>query len=448
MTEFQIGLTLAVFGAVILAIAFDVIDMAAAALLGVSVLLMAEVLDSTDVMAAIEAGSGPLLLLAGGMIVAQTLASTGIFDRVSTVYLRATRGSGKRFLLLLIVLVAPLCALLPNATTVVLLAPVIVRVAKALDIDIVKPLIVTAIVSNSAGLLTLVGDPATFIVGHAIGMSFGEYMKRVSLGGLLSIATVAALMPILLRDIWTVQREMPKPPQPQPLDRPGFAIVSVALLFGMIVLFVFGEDLPGRIVPPETAFIAGSVALLAIGAVRVSTVDQVIRDLDWRTLIFLCCTFCLVQAVTNTGLLQSLSLQLYEWFGNHLKVVSMNLLAGVGLLSSVLANTPVVAASITMVKGYLVAAEIVPDAALGTGFHAWPLATLPVFVAMMFAGTLGGNATLIGAAANLAAIGVGVRNGAKVTFLTWLRYGIPITIAQMFVSALYVFVLFALVGRS
>jgi len=446
MTEFQIGLTLAVFGAVILAIAFDVIDMAAAALLGVSVLLMAEVLDGTDVMAAIEAGSGPLLLLAGGMIVAQTLASTGIFDRVSTVYLRATRGSGKRFLLLLIVLVAPLCALLPNATTVVLLAPVIVRVAKALDIDIVKPLIVTAIVSNSAGLLTLVGDPATFIVGHAIGMSFGEYMKRVSLGGLLSIATVAALMPLLLRDIWTVQREMPNAPPPQPLDRPGFAIVSVALLLGMIVLFVFGEDLPGRIVPPETAFIAGSVALLAIGAVHVSTVDQVIRDLDWRTLIFLCCTFCLVQAVTNTGLLQSLSLQLYEWFGTHLKVVSMNLLAGVGLLSSVLANTPVVAASITMVKGYLVAAEIVPDAALAAGFRDWPLATLPVFVAMMFAGTLGGNATLIGAAANLAAIGVGVRNGAKVTFVTWLRYGIPITIAQMCVSALYVFALFALVG--
>ena len=66
-------------------------------------------------------------------------------------------------------------------------------------------MILTAIVSNSAGLLTLVGDPATFIVGHAIGMSFGEYLQRVSLGGLLSIATVAALMPLLMRDIWHVR---------------------------------------------------------------------------------------------------------------------------------------------------------------------------------------------------------------------------------------------------
>ena len=446
MTEFQIALTLSVFAAVIVAIAFDVVDMAVAALLGVSVLLAAGILDREDVMASIDSASGPLLLLAGGMIVAQTLGSTGIFDRISSVYLTATRGSGKRFLLLLIVLVAPLCALLPNATTVVLIAPVVVRVAKALDIDIVRPLILTAIVSNSAGLLTLVGDPATFIVGSAIGMSFGEYLQRVSLGGLLSIATVAALMPVLARDIWRVQREIPDVPPPRPLERPGFALGSVALLVGMIVLFIFGEDLPTKIVPPETAFIAGSIALLAISAVRVSSVDAVIRELDWRTLLFLACTFCLVQAVTNTGLLQTLSLQLYEWFGAELKVVSMNLLAGVGLLSSVLANTPVVAASITMVKGYLVAAEVVPEAALSHGFSAWPLATLPVFVAMMFGGTLGGNATLIGAAANLAAIGVGARHGAKVTFMTWFRFGAPMTLAQLAVSALYVLGLFAVLG--
>ncbi len=96
--------------------------------------------------------------------------------------------------------------------------------------------------------------------------------------------------------------------------------------------------------------------------------------------------FGLVQAVTNTGLLQTLSMQLYGWFGAQLDVVSMNLLAGVGLLSSVLANTPVVAAAIVTVKGNLVPAEVVPEAALSHGFTAWPLATLPVFVAMMFRG--------------------------------------------------------------
>ncbi len=100
-------------------------------------------------------------------------------------FLRATRGSGKRFLLLLIALVAPICAVLPNATTVILVAPIIIRVALALEVDIVGPMVLTAIVSNSAGLLTLVGDPATFLVGSSIGMTFTQYLAKASLGGLL-----------------------------------------------------------------------------------------------------------------------------------------------------------------------------------------------------------------------------------------------------------------------
>src|SRR5439155_21046038 len=94
----------------------------------------------------------------------RSLKPTGIFEHVGTRFLRATRGSGKRFLLLLIALVAPICAFLPNATTVILVAPIIIRVAIALEVDIVGPMVLTAIVSNSAGLLTLVGDPATFLV--------------------------------------------------------------------------------------------------------------------------------------------------------------------------------------------------------------------------------------------------------------------------------------------
>jgi len=101
-----------------------------------------------------------------------------------------------------------------------------------------------------------------------------------------------------------------------------------------------------------------------------------------------------------------------------------------------------VAASILMIKGYLVAAEAVPEAALAGDFTGWPAATIPVFVGMMFGATLGGNATLIGAAANIVAAGICARHGNRVTFAGWLRYGIPFTAAQLAVSALYVLALF------
>ncbi|MFP3566061.1 hypothetical protein [Paraburkholderia sp. SIMBA_030] len=110
-------------------------------------------------------------------------------------------------------------------------------------------------------------------------------------------------------------------------------------------------------------------------------------------------------------------------------------------VSSLLANVPVAAASIVMVKGYLVAAEFVPDIALSDQFTQWPPVTIPVFVGMMFGATLGGNATLIGAAANIVSAGICAREGRPVTFVTFLRYGLPVTLVQLAASALYVLVL-------
>lgn len=442
MSDLQIYITMAVFGSVILAIAFDVIDMAVATLLGVSVLFGCSILTEEDVLAAVKTAGGALSLLFGGMVVARTLASTGLFDRVGAVYLRATRGSGKRFLLLLVALVAPLCAFLPNATTVILLAPIIIRVATALEVDFVGPMVLTAIVSNSAGLLTLVGDPATFLVGSSIGMTFGQYLRKVSLGGLLSILVIIPLLPLLMPDLWRTRRTLPPPESEKPLQRPWFALLAFAVLGGMVGLFLFGEDLPSHIGPPAVAIIGASLALLVIYGAKVEPVDNVLRDVDWKTLVFLTCIFILVQAITKTGLLQVFSLKLYEWFGTDFTLTALSLIMGIGLLSSLLANIPVVAASILMVKGYLVAVEAVPDAALGAGFTDWPAATIPVFIAMMFGATLGGNATMIGASANIVSVGICARYGKPITFAGWLRYGLPITACQLAASALYLLALF------
>jgi len=433
---------MAVFAAVILAIALDVIDMAVATLLGVSLLFGFDIITEEDTIEALRTAGGPLALLFGGMVVARTLASTGIFDRVGAAYLQATRGSGKRFLLLLVALIAPLCAFLPNATTVILLAPIIIRVAIALEVDFVGPMVLTAIVSNSAGLLTLVGDPATFLVGSSIGMTFGQYMQKVSLGGLLSILVIIPLLPLLMPNLWRAQRTLPPRESETPIQRPWFALLALAILTVMIGLFLFGENLPFPIGPPAVSIIAASMALLLIYGTKIEPVENVLRDIDWKTLVFLSCIFLLVQSITKTGLLQALSFKLHEWLGTEFMLAALGLIAGIGLLSSLLANIPVVAASILMVKGYLVAVEAVPEAALGAHFTDWPAAIIPLFVAMMFGATLGGNATLIGASANIVSIGICARNGKRITFVGWLRYGLPITACQLAVSALYVLALF------
>jgi Na+/H+ antiporter NhaD/arsenite permease-like protein len=438
MTDFQIYLTLAVFAAVIIAIAFDLVDMAVAALLGVGAMLALGLLNNDDLLAATRTSGGPLSLLFGGMVVAHVLGKTGVFERVGHYFLQATRGSGKRYLLLLILLVAPTCALLPNATTVILLAPVIISVARALKVDFVGPMILTAIVSNAAGMLTLVGDPATFLVGSSIGMTFVEYLQKVSLAGLLAVLVVIPLLPWLMPQIWNTRMTLPAAEEVTRIERPLFVVLTLVVLVLMVLMFLVGEQLPTHIMPPAVAIMAASLALLLIYGAKIEPVDHVLNNIDWKTLVFLGAIFCLVEGFIKTGLLQGLSLKLYGWFGTDYTLVALALLAGVGLLSSLLANIPVVAGALVMTKGYLVAAQAVPEVALAAGFSDWPTAVLPVFIAMMFGATLGGNATLIGASANIVSAGICAAHGERITFARFLRFGLPITMAQLAISALYV----------
>ena len=446
MTDFQIYLTIGVFIAVILLIAFDLIDMTVAALLGVSVFIVFGILDSSDLMPIVHTAGGPLALLFGGMVVARVISKTGIFDWLGDALLRATAGSGRRLLLLIVGLVAPVCAVLPNATAVILVAPVIIGVCKAIKVDFVGPLIITAIVSNAAGMLTLVGDPATFVVGSAIGLSFVDYLRMVSLGGLLAVMAVVPLLPLLLPKIWATRMTLPHERPRVTIERPAFLVLSLLVLVIMVILFLVGESLPNHIVPPAVAIIGAALALLVVYGARIEPVGEVIRDVDWKTIVFLAAIFTLVQAFIKTELLQGLSIQLYNWFGADVMPVAFLSLVGIGILSSLLANIPVVAAALVMITGYLVTAEAVPEIALATGFTDWPKATLPVFVAMMFGGTLGGNATLIGASANVVAVGICVAHGKRVTFMQFLRIGLPIAVAQLSVGALYVWVLASILG--
>lgn len=441
MSDLQVVVTFVVFAGVILAIALNLIDMTVAALLGVSVMLLFGEFTHNEFMNAARSAGGAISLLFGGMVVARTLVPTGIFELVGYYFLVATKGSGKRFLLFLIVLVAPLCAVLPNATTVILLAPIIIRVCKAIRVDFVGPLILTAIVSNSAGLLTLVGDPATFLVGSSIGMSFGAYLKTMSLGGVLAVLVLVPLLPVVMRDVWRVQVELPAEiPKPR-LDRPGFCAFALLVLAVMILLFLFGDILPFELVPPAVAIVGASLALLLIYGARIEPIESVLKDVDWKTLIFLTCMFLMVEAFTRTGVLNGISGIMARWFGKEVLWVGLALLIGVAVASSLLANVPVVAAMVLLVKGYCVAAEMVPEIALSPAFTDWPTVLMPLFAGMMFGGTLGGNATLIGASANVVSAGISASHGKPISFGLFARYGVPITVAQVVLSAAYVAVL-------
>src|SRR5260370_5228081 len=242
-------------------------------------------------------------------------------------------------------------------------------------------------------------------------MSFGEYVPGVRLGGVIALAVIVALLRLLMRVLWRLRRRLPSRVPPTRFERPVYAAFSLAVLVAMVALFIFGDRLPTHPLPPTVALIAGSLALLVGYAAKVEPTENVFRDIDWKTLVFLGSIFCLVQAVTKTGLLQLMALKLYQVFGTDLTVVALTMIAAIALLSSLLANVPVPAESTLLIKAYLCAGDVVPEVAFSPHFTQWPPASIPVFVGMMFGATLSGKATLIDASAIIVAADICARQG-------------------------------------
>jgi Na+/H+ antiporter NhaD/arsenite permease-like protein len=119
----------------------------------------------------------------------------------------------------------------------------------------------------------------------------------------------------------------------------------------------------------------------------------------------------------------------------------------VGVLSSLIPNIPLVVAMVPLLKEYVVAVGLASADILDPNFTGnLPVEVLPLFYAIMFGATLGGNGTLVGASSNIVAAGVAEQHGRRISFQTFLQYSLPITAIQLSMIALYVFIRFLMPG--
>jgi Na+/H+ antiporter NhaD/arsenite permease-like protein len=427
--EFHAALSLSIFLVLILALLFDVIDLAVGGMLAVAAVLAAGILDPSDLRSGASAAAPTLCLLFGGMILIRILTPTGLFERLGLILVRFANGSGSRLLLAFASATIPTCAFLPNATVILLFAPILIRACERMKLDPVPPLVFLVAISNSAGLFTLVGDPATFIVGSGIGMSFETYLATVSPFALLAMGALFLGSLFVLRDTWTAKGVTESEPELPPLRRPAYIVAALGIFALQVFLFVWGDNY--GISPPVAAFICASLGLLVIYGMRVEEPAAVLVAIDWRALIFIATMFMMVQALIHTGWLHNGSTLMADLFGDRTWLAAICLIWIVGILSMVLPNVPVAIGILLLVKGYLVEIEAVPEAAIGSTYVDWPPHLLPVFVGMMFGATLGGNATVIGAAGNVVASGIAAKAGHSLGFGRFLRIGLPLTLLQL-----------------
>jgi len=432
--SFAPAIALGIFAAVIVAIATNRMHITVAAALGTVILLVTGVLSAQQASETINPGEDTIALFFGGMVMARTLIPTGIFDYLGAIALRLVKGDGRRLLITIVAITAPICAFLPNATVVILLAPLIIRLSQRMGMDFVPPVMLLVFVANSAGLLTLVGDPATFLIGNSIGLSFSAYLALLSPGGVLAVWALVA--------VWRSRAPDAGPVALPRIERPFVMLACLAVLVVMIVLFVFGESLPNPISPPAVAIVGATLVLLIAFRTKLDSVTDILRDVDWESLLFFVFIFILVGALEKTGVIGAIGSTMGTLFGSHVAIASLLLLFSIGILSSVIPNIALVVATVPLVKQFALGAGLASQAALDAGYGQMPAPVASLFFAMCFGATLGGNATLLGASSNIVASSICARAGAPISFVKFLRYGAPVTAVQLVVSAVYIWIRF------
>ncbi len=196
---------------------------------------------------------------------------------------------------------------------------------------------------------------------------------------------------------------------------------SIAVLGVALVAFIFGGSL--RLEPATVALAAAAVLMLLDnwrhGSARQSeNVHRTFADVEWITIFFIIALFVLVHAVEVSGLLSVLAERLVAFTGgNALAAGGVILWVSAGL-SAVLDNIPFVATMIPLIKS--------AAPAFGGADHIEPL-----WWCLALGACLGGNGTLVGAAANLTVAGVAERNAVHISFVRYLAYGLPMTIVSI-----------------
>ncbi len=401
-----------------------------AAVLGASGLIFSGVISLPEAAASVAQAQGTLTLLFGIMVVVQAMESTGAFPVLAHRLMEVARGEGRRLLLGLVLLTAALGAVLPNAATVLLIGPLLPPLAREMELDPRPLLILLVLTANSSGLLTVIGDPATYLVASQIGLGFLAYGRQVASAGVLSLLMVLLTLPWLYRSTWRLRRPALRQEAPQ-LLHPRVFSVMLALVLAMLPLFLWGEELPVPLRPGATALAAAAVSLAVVHRSGVVSVERLLSRLDWSTLLYFIGLFVLIGGLERQGVLASAAVGFSGLISSDSGAGPQWLLLSSAAASSLVPNIPLLA---TLTPVLL---ESSRQAGLLSAAGAVPQALLPSFFALMLGVTLGGNATMIGASANLVVAGIGRMEGCPISFRQWLGFGIPTVLLQLAASALW-----------
>ncbi len=361
-------------------------------------------------------------LLVGMMILVYLTQQTGVYDYVA---IRAGQLSGGRSFALtmsLAAITALLSAFLDNLTTILLVAPITFLLADALDIEAVPLLIIEVMASNIGGTATLIGDPPNIIIAGATGLSFNAFIVNLAPIVVVTFAVVVPLLYLVFRRRLQVEEKdrravmeldaLASIRDAAELRRTGPVLIATVLAF-------FAHQ--ALHVEPATVALAGASVGLLVTRVDL---EKALSSIEWTTLFFFIGLFVMVGALEATGAIDHVAEAVADLTGGERSAELLGIVWVAALGSAVVDNIPFTTAMIPVVTQLQEAAGAGDDDA-----YWWALSLGACF---------GGNATLIAAAANVAAAGMAERAGTPIGFMAFLRVGLPVTLISVALASAYI----------
>jgi len=421
----QVALSIAVFAGAYVTIATEWVHRVKAALVGAGLMLMIGATDGDAAFYSEETGIdwNVIFLLLGMMVIVSVVKQTGVFEYLAIWAAKQAQGRPYRVLVLLCTITAVASAALDNVTTVLLVAPVTLLVCDRIGVRPEGFLIAEALASNIGGAATLIGDPPNIIIASRADLSFNDFL--VNMGPI-----VVVLMGVfLLLARWLFRRSFTydagRAAAVMDLDERAAirdrTLLVRCLLVLVAVLVGFSLHTLLHIDPSVVALLGAGVLVLVSG----TTSEEFLEDVEWETLVFFAGLFVMVGTLVNVGVIEYLGEQAVEAVDGRYLLASTTLLFGSAVISGIVDNIPYVATVSPLVNDLVESGDNTPKATA-------------MWWALALGADLGGNATAVGASANVVVTGIAARSGHPISFWHFTKYGLVVTAVTIALAWPYV----------
>ena len=326
-------------------------------------------------------------------------------------------------------------AFVDNVATVLMVAPVAITISKQLKVSPVNSIIAIAVSSNLQGAATLVGDTTSILLGGHAGMNFLDFFVYKGRPGMFWVVQVGALVSMfVLLYLFRNDRQKIKMEERTSVED----YVPSFLLLGTVLLLIIASLLPKDGIPPFiTSHINGLICmtLMLVGfAYHIiktksgSVVKEIVKDIDYFTLLLLAGLFVVIAGITEAGVVDEISRIFVKVSGNNVFIIFSLIVWVSVILSAFIDNIPYVATMLPVATG--IANQLGIDPTL-------------IYFGLMVGATLGGNLTPIGASANIAGLGILRKEGYEVKTGTFMKISVPFTLAAVTSGYILVWLLWA-----